>query len=282
MTHHTAPRAPADRRGRRGRRPRARRARRLLGRRRRRRAGRHAPTTSTPRSRRAASSPTGAGPRSAEAQVAAFEEEYPNVDVKLVNAGTGNDQYTKLQNAIKAGSGAPDVAQIEYYALPQFALAESLVDLSRVRLRRPRGPVHRLDRGARCTSTAASTACRRTPAPWRCSTTRTSSTSTASRCRPPGTSTSHAAEKLHAADPTTYITNDTGDAGFTTSMIWQAGGRPFSVDGTDVTIDLADEGSQKWADIWNQLVEEDLLSHRLPAGATSGTRASATARSPRW
>ncbi len=51
---------------------------------------------------------------SAEAQVAAFEDQYPNVDVKLVNAGTGNDHYTKLQNAIKAGSGGPDVAQIEY------------------------------------------------------------------------------------------------------------------------------------------------------------------------
>ncbi len=33
-----------------------------------------------------------------------------------------------------------------------------------------------------------------------------------------------AARALHAADPDVYITNDTGDAGFTTSMIWQAGG----------------------------------------------------------
>ena len=57
---------------------------------------------------------------SAEAQVKAFEQAYPNVKVNYVNAGTGNDQYTKLQNAIKAGSGAPDVAQIEYQALPQF------------------------------------------------------------------------------------------------------------------------------------------------------------------
>ena len=40
-----------------------------------------------------------------------------------------------------------------------------------------------------------------------------------------------AAKKLHAADPKTYITNDTGDAGFTTSMIWQAGGTPFKTDG---------------------------------------------------
>ncbi len=67
---------------------------------------------------------------SAEAQVAAFEEAYPNVDVELVNAGTNTEEYTKLQNAIKAGSGAPDVVQIEYYAIPQFALSDSLVDLS--------------------------------------------------------------------------------------------------------------------------------------------------------
>jgi multiple sugar transport system substrate-binding protein len=66
---------------------------------------------------------------SAEAQVKAFMEEYPNVKVNLVNAGTGNDHYTKLQNAIKAGSGAPDVAQIEYQALPQYALPGYLVDL---------------------------------------------------------------------------------------------------------------------------------------------------------
>src|SRR6266498_2522235 len=67
---------------------------------------------------------------SAKAQVAAFEKEFPNVKVNYVNAGTNKDEYTKLQNAIKAGSGAPDVAQSEYYALPQFALPGSLVDLN--------------------------------------------------------------------------------------------------------------------------------------------------------
>ena len=59
-----------------------------------------------------------------------FQARYPKVKVELVNAGTGNDQYTALQNAIKAGSGVPDVAQVEYYALPQFALADSLTDLN--------------------------------------------------------------------------------------------------------------------------------------------------------
>ena len=62
--------------------------------------------------------------------VTAFEKLYPKVKVNLVNAGTGTTEYTKLQNAIKAGSGVPDIAQIEYYALPQFALTNSLANLS--------------------------------------------------------------------------------------------------------------------------------------------------------
>src|SRR6266542_1879947 len=57
--------------------------------------------------------------------VAGFEKKYPNVKVNLVNAGTGDKQYTALQNAVAAGSGVPDVAQIEYYAVLQFALAKS-------------------------------------------------------------------------------------------------------------------------------------------------------------
>ncbi|HEU5355356.1 MAG TPA: extracellular solute-binding protein, partial [Actinocrinis sp.] len=61
--------------------------------------------------------------------VAAFEKKYPSVTVNLVNAGTATAEYTKLQNAVKAGSGAPDVAQIEYYALPQFALSGALANL---------------------------------------------------------------------------------------------------------------------------------------------------------
>jgi multiple sugar transport system substrate-binding protein len=70
-----------------------------------------------------------------------------------------------------------------------------------------------------------------------------------------------AAKKLHAANPKAYITNDTGDAGFTTSMIWEAGGKPYTTtNGTDVTINLQDEGSKKFADTWNQLIDGDLVS----------------------
>jgi multiple sugar transport system substrate-binding protein len=191
---------------------------------------------------------------------ASFEKEHPNVTVKVVNAGTGNDQYIKLQNAIKAGSGAPDVAQIEYYALPQFALSDSLVDLAdfgfdefedsytastwgSVELD---GGVYALpqDSGPMALFYNKSVFDQyglTVPTTW--------------------DEYIETAKKLHAANPEAYITNDTGDAGFTTSMIWQAGGKPYTTkDNTDVTIDLQDEGSKKFADTWSQLTQNDLVA----------------------
>ena len=147
--------------------------------------------TSTPRSRRAASSPTGAGPRRAEAQVAAFEEAYPNVDVELVNAGTDNEQYTKLQNAIKAGSGCARRRADRVLRASRSSRSPTRSSTSaQYGFGELEDQYTRLDLGRRERRRQASSACRRTPARWRCSTTRRSSTSTASPCRPRGTSTS--------------------------------------------------------------------------------------------
>ena len=196
---------------------------------------------------------------SAEAQVAAFEKAYPNVKVNYVNAGTNNDEYTKLQNAIKAGSGAPDVVQLEYYALPQFALSDSLVDLSAYGF--------------------ADLESDYTPSTWGSVTVGDAIYGLPQDSGPmalfynktvfdqygiavPTTWDEYiaAAKTLHAADPTKYIAADTGDSGFATSMIWQAGGHPFTTDGTDVSIDFTDKGSKLWADTWNQLIENDLVA----------------------
>ncbi len=196
---------------------------------------------------------------SAEAQVAAFQKKYPNVKVNYVNAGTNTEEYTKLQNAIKAGSGAPDVVQIEYYAFPQFALSDSLLDLAPYGfgdlsgdyspgtwgsvdfdgkiygLPQDSGPMALFYNKEVFDQFGIAV-----PTTW--------------------DEYVAAAEKLHAADPTKYITADTGDSGFTTSMIWQAGGTPFQTSGTDVTIDLQDSGSKMFADNWNRLIEGGLLS----------------------
>ncbi|BDV32296.1 ABC transporter substrate-binding protein [Microbacterium terricola] len=196
---------------------------------------------------------------SGEAQAEAFMKEYPNVDVTVVNAGTATDEYTKLQNAITAGSGAPDVAQIEYYALQQFALSDSLLDLAQFGLDdledtytastwgavnlngglyglpQDSGPMVLLYNQSIFDEYDLDV-----PATW--------------------DEYIAAGEKLHAADSSKYITNDAGDPGFAQPLIWQAGGRPYKTDGTKVTIDLQDEGSKLWADTWNQLLEPELLA----------------------
>ncbi|GGM16365.1 ABC transporter substrate-binding protein [Promicromonospora citrea] len=188
-----------------------------------------------------------------------FEAEYPNVDVELANVGTGNDHYVALQNAIGAGSGVPDVAQVEYYALPQFSIAGSLADLAPFGASELDGTYSPgtwnavtdgdavyglpMDSGPMALFYNAKTfeeAGVEVPATW--------------------DEFLEAARAIHEHDENTYILADNGDAGFATSMIWQAGGHPFAVDGTDVTVDLADEGTAKFTELWQQLIDEDLLA----------------------
>jgi len=59
-----------------------------------------------------------------------FNATHPDICVTIENAGAAGDEYTKLSDALTAGSGAPDVAQIEYFELPSFTITNSLVDLS--------------------------------------------------------------------------------------------------------------------------------------------------------
>ncbi|MCY1696221.1 ABC transporter substrate-binding protein [Curtobacterium sp. SL109] len=196
---------------------------------------------------------------SAKAQVAAFEKQYPKVDVKLVNAGTGADQYTKLQNTIKAGSGAPDVAQVEYYAIPQFSLSESLLDLSSY------GFDGLKSKFAASTWSSVTNGDKVYGLPQDSGPMAlfyNKKVFDANGITVPKTWDEYvtAAEKLHQSDPDAYIAADSGDAGFTTSMIAQAGGTPFTTKGDKVTVNLQDEGTKKWTSTWNELVEKKLLA----------------------
>ena len=58
--------------------------------------------------------------------IADFEKANPDVRVKLNNISG----YDHLNNAIQDGYGTPDVVQLEYYALPQYAVSGQLMDLT--------------------------------------------------------------------------------------------------------------------------------------------------------
>lgn len=61
-----------------------------------------------------------------------FNEQHDDVQICWTTAGVGGDEYTKFTTANKAGTGAPDVIQLEYEVLPQYVAGATkyLVDLS--------------------------------------------------------------------------------------------------------------------------------------------------------
>lgn len=59
-----------------------------------------------------------------------FNRTHPKICVVLSNNGATTGEYTKIQDALKAGSGAPDIAEIEYFALPSFEVTHSLLNLA--------------------------------------------------------------------------------------------------------------------------------------------------------
>jgi multiple sugar transport system substrate-binding protein len=65
-----------------------------------------------------------------QTEVALFEKKYPAIKVNVENVGQGAADYQKLRTALKAGKGAPDVAQIEYQYIPSFTVTNNLSDLS--------------------------------------------------------------------------------------------------------------------------------------------------------
>ncbi|HWR86079.1 MAG TPA: sugar ABC transporter substrate-binding protein [Rhodoglobus sp.] len=190
---------------------------------------------------------------------AAFEEKYPKITVKVENVGTGADHYTKLQNAIKAGKGAPDLATVEYNAIPQFALTDSLVDLNQFGF----GELESEFTPATWGSVNVGEGLYELPlnaGPMALFYNATSFEKYGIEVPTTWDEFLEAARAFRAADPNAYIAADTGNTGLTESLIWAAGGNPFQVDGENVTIDLADEGSVKFSEFYQQLLDEDLLA----------------------
>lgn len=195
--------------------------------------------------------------------VKGFEAKNPNIKVKVTNAGTNKDEYNALSNAIEAGSGAPDIAQIEYYALPEYVIRGHLENLS--------------DLGASDFKDFY------TPGTWSSVSINDGVYALPMDSGPmawfynkdvfdkAGVDPTQvrtwddfyeAAKKIHALGDNYYITSDTGDAGFFDSMTWLAGAKPFqtSSDGSEVTVNLTeDKGVKTFTDFWQKLLDEGLL-----------------------
>lgn len=194
------------------------------------------------------------------ALIADFEARNPDVHVTQI----GTADYSKLNSAIQDGYGTPDVVQLEYFALPQYAVSGQLRDL---------------------TSRTTNYGSFYTPGSW-------SSVQLDGRVygvpmdsgpmaffynqdvfEQAGVDAAkirtwddyyHAAKKLK--ENGVYIAADDGDASFYNAMIWLAGGRPYNTshDGKEVSITLdTDTGTQEFTRFWQQMIDEDLVNTRL-------------------
>lgn len=193
--------------------------------------------------------------------VAGFEKEHPNIKVDVVNAGTNNDEYTAFSNAIAAGSGAPDLIQLDYNAVPQYAYMDALTDLSEFGGDKL---LSKFTTGAKSGVTVEGTMYGMPMGTGPMALFYNSDVfQKAGITEAPTTWDEYyeAAKAIRALGDNYYITSDSGDAGFALSMIWLAGGQPFTVDGNSVTIDLVnDPGVQTWAKFWQRLIDEDLIN----------------------
>lgn len=190
-----------------------------------------------------------------------FEAANPDIAVDVKD----DSDYTNLNTAIQDGYGMPDVAQIEYYALRQYAVSGQLLDLT--------------DRIGSSYEEFYS------PGTW-------SSVQLAGKVyglpmdsgpmaffynkdvfEQAGVDATQiktwddyyeAAKKLKAIG--VYIAADAGDASFYDAMIWLAGGQPFrtSEDGKTVTVNLeGDRGTKRFTAFWQKMIDEDLVNTKL-------------------
>jgi multiple sugar transport system substrate-binding protein len=195
-----------------------------------------------------------------QAQVDMFEKAHKDIKVKLVNAGQGEDEYQKLRTALKAGEGAPDVVHMEFQYIPTFKQIDGLADISEY------GANDLKDDYASWTWDQVSEGDAVYAMPW-------DSGPMALLYRKdifdeyglevPTTWDQFAeeAEKLHKADKETYLADFTPeDGGWLTALMWQAGARPFEVDGTKVSINMDDPAIEKVSEYWGDLVERGVVA----------------------
>ena len=195
-------------------------------------------------------------------EVALFQRKYPAIKVNVVNAGQGQPHYQKLRTALTAGSGAPDVAQIEFQNIPTFTLTNDLLDL------RPYGAGALKDRfvdwtwGQVTGQDGQVWAIPQDTGPmgmlYR------QDIFDKHGITPPKTwaEFADASRKLHAADPNVYLTNLAANgSGVWMGLAWQAGAKPFEYSGgKDIGVSVNNETSQKLADYWGGLVKDGVVS----------------------
>ncbi len=192
-------------------------------------------------------------------QVNEFNASHPNIKVNYQNIGAGTAEYNKLKVALRAGSGAPDVAQIEYQYIPTFSANQDLVDLSKYGANDvqsqfvpwtwsqvssggavyaipqdsgPMGFMYRKDIFDKYNLTV--------PTTW--------------------DQFAQEAATLHSDNSSLYLANFTSDPGSFFGLLWQSGAKPFTINGTTINVNFTSPEVLRVANLWGSLLSSGALS----------------------
>ena len=194
-------------------------------------------------------------------EVNLFEKAYPAITVKVENVGNGLPHYTKIRTALKAGTGAPDVAQIEYQYISSFNVTKSLLDLA------PYGAGKLKSEYVpwvwnQVSSGDAVYSIPQDSGPMG-NLYRTDILKAAGITEAPKTWDEYATDAAAVKSKTgSYISNFApNDPGQTVGLLWQAGAKPFGYDGKKgVTVDVNSAKAKEVLAYWQKLSQAGLVS----------------------
>lgn len=189
-----------------------------------------------------------------QTQVDMFIAAHPDIEVELVNAGQGGPQYANLRAGLAAGSGLPDVVHMEFQHINSFKQNDAFLDIGQWanahKDKFPAGSWNQVSEGdavyAMPWDSGPMALLYRTdilekhgiavPTTW--------------------AEFAEAAVKLHETDPNVFMTNATfTDGGWTNALLWQAGWRPVTRNGTELTIKINDQVAKDFAKYWQDLLD---------------------------
>ena len=201
--------------------------------------------------------------------VSAFNSSHPDICVTMDDVGTANVEYTKLSAALKAGTGFPDVAEVEYLELPTLEVTHSLVNLVPYGIDKYKSQM--------------------VPAAWAAVTEGAavyampgdigpmgfyynSQLLAKYKISPPSTWTQFAtdAATLHKDDPSAYLANfDPEDLEWLLALMQAYGAFPFNyTGGKSVTIDFTGSAEMAFAKYWDGLLSSHLVNTEPDFSAT--------------
>jgi multiple sugar transport system substrate-binding protein len=194
-------------------------------------------------------------------EVVLFQKKYPAIKVNVVNAGQGTPQYTKLRTALQAGSGAPDVVQLEFQYIPTFAVIDSLLDL------RPYGASALKDKfvdwtwGQVTGAGGEIWAIPQDTGPMGLLYRQDIFDQYGITVPKTWDDFAAAARKLHAANPEIYLTNlAQNQPAAWHGLMWQAGAKPYvNASKSDISLNVDDDIAKKLATYWGGLAKDGVI-----------------------